>query len=836
MTIAANEFQDGFSQEIWATTYKDHNDTCLSDSLRRVAKTIASAEVPEKRAEWEDKFYDMLSDFKGVSGGRILSNAGTEWQNTSFMNCFVGPLPDQDLDSINGIFKVLVDQANTLKSEGGWGMDFSWIRPRGAFIGGVGVESPGSVKFMELFDKSSEIVTAGSGKKSTNKRAKGKIRKGAMMGVLSCSHPDIVEFITAKQTQGRLSKFNMSVNCTDEFMTLVVSGEDADWPLEFPDTEFNKYKSEWQGDLKGWKAEGYPVKLYDTVKVQWLWNLIMESTYNRAEPGVLFLDRANAYNPLSYGETILATNPCGEQTLAPGGVCCLGTINLTQFVLDDGSGFDLDKLKKYVGYMVRFLDNVSTASDAPLPEYKYSMLNKRRIGAGVMGWGSALFMLQVRFGSDRAGVLREQVMKTYAQAAYEASIDLAVEKGMFPLCQPDKHAEALFVQELGLSEEYMKKLSTTGIRNSSVMSQQPNGNTSILANIVSGGIEPVFMPEYIRTVIVPVVPDYIKAVTPKYYEGAFEETSMFKFAKEGDEDILKGVAPDGTVFKIDKGRGLTKEVLCEDYGVRWLKQRGSWDAKADWAATTTSLSVQDHVEDLRGFARYTDSACSKTANIPNDYPYEDFKTLYTDVYNTGYIKGFTTYRSGTMTSVLSAKEEDVNVDEEIILDDIKLPDSLPAQLKTLRAEGRKWYLTVIQDESQTRPVALFVQTNASEKSIVANTAVENLLALARLKGIPEKHVLDVESKMSSDSNASKICRSVSLCLRHGVNIKSIVARLDKTDCLVGSFVFHIRKYLASLIKDGEQVADEKCMECGSPNVVYQEGCKVCVNCGSSKCG
>lgn len=835
--MTVNNFQDGFSEETWVATYKDHNDVCLSDTLKRVAKDIASVEeTEEKRKEWEEKFYDLLSDFKGVSGGRIMSNAGTDWEKTSYMNCFVGPLPDQDLDSINNIYKVLVDQANTLKSEGGWGMDFSWIRPRGSFIGGVGVESPGSIKFMELFDKSSEIVTAGSGKKSTNKRAKGKIRKGAMMGVLACWHPDIVEFITAKQTQGRLSKFNMSVNCTDDFMDLVINGgPDAEWTLEFPDTSFEHYRKEWRGDLRSWKAKGYPVTTHETVKVQWLWNLIMESTYNRAEPGVLFLDRANAFNPLNYSETILATNPCGEQTLAPGGVCCLGSLNLTQFVKEDGSGFDLDKLKKYVRYMVRFLDNVSTRSDAPLEQYKYSMMNKRRIGAGVMGWGSALFMLRVRFGSERAAELREQVMSTYARTAYEASIDLAIEKGMFPLCQPEKHAEALFVKKLGLSEEYMHKLRQYGIRNSSVLSQQPTGNTSILANIVSGGIEPVFMPEYIRTVICTAVPDYINDVTPKYYEGVMEETEMFKWTKEGDEDILRGVAPDGVVYKIDRSRGLTREVLCEDYGVRYLKKLGLWDASADWAVTTTNLSVMDHVEDLKGFARWTDSACSKTANVPHDYPYESFKDLYTSVYKTGYIKGFTTYRAGTMTSVLSAKEESTT-DEEIILDDVKLPDSLPAQLKTLRAEGRKWYLTVIQDETQSRPVALFVQTNAHEKSIIANDAVENLLALARAKGIPEKHIVDVEEKIVGDNNPSKICRTISLNLRHGVSIKSIVGQLEKTDCPLGSFVFHIRKYLASLIKDGEKVEGEKCLECGSENVVYQEGCKTCRNCGSSKCG
>jgi ribonucleoside-diphosphate reductase alpha chain len=408
---------------------------------------------------------------------------------------------------------------------------------------------------------------------------------------------------------------------------------------------------------------------------------------------------------------------------------------------------------------------------------------------------------------------------------------------MFSLCDPKKHFEGRFVQSLGLSHEYLEKLLAVGIRNSSLLSQQPNGNSSIYANIVSGGIEPIFMPEYIRTMILQVVPPEIANVTPRFNEGVMEETSLFKWVKEGDEDILRGVH-EGTVYKIDRNRGLTKEILCEDYGVRELKARGEWDPKADYAVTTTELTVADHVNDLMGFARWTDSACSKTANIPNDYPYEDFKSLYLDVYKTEVIKGFTTYRSGTMTSVLSAKEEataDAS-EEEIILEDIKLPDSLPATLKTLRAEGRKWYITTIQNEAQTRPVALFVQTNAHEKSITANDATEKLLALARSKGIPEAHVASVEDKISGDNNASKICRTISLCLRHGVLIRNIVATLETVDCMVGTFVFHIRKFLAGFIKDGEKVKNEQCGECGSENVVYQEGCKVCANCGSSKCG
>lgn len=863
-------FQDSFSEEIWRQTYKDYKDATVQDTWRRVASYMASVEAtPELKAEWTEKFYDLLKDFKGNPGGRINANAGTDWSGTTLANCYVGPLPDHDLDSIEGIYKVLVDQANTLKSEGGWGMDFSWIRPRGAFINGIGVESPGSVRFMELFDKSSEIVTAGSGKVSKKKEAKGRIRKGAMMGTLAVWHPDIVEFITAKQTPGRLTKFNVSVNCTDDFMAKVNfvahfrkelarleaienptlaqtqakwvvqnSIDDADqWQLRYPDTTFEKYKSDWKGNIKDWEASGYPVNVYDTVSVSYLWNLIMESTYNRNEPGVLFLDRANHFLPLNYAERILSTNPCGEQTLAPGGVCCLGTLNLTQFV--NGDSFDLAGITKYTGYLVRFLDNVNSISATPLPEYHDAMRKKRRIGCGVMGWGSALFMLGVRFGSARAAELREQVMSTFAKSAYMASIDLAQEKGKFEFCDPVKHAQGVFVQSLGLPKEYLEKLASVGIRNSSLLSQQPNGNGSIYANIVSGGMEPVFMPEYTRTVIVAITPEHLKAVTPNYHVGEFYETEFFKLAKEGDEDILRGVEPNGQVWKIDHNRGLTKEVLCEDYGVRFRKQRGIWNPSDDFIVTTEGLTVEEHVEDLKGFARWTDSACSKTCNIPNDYPFADFKDLYLKVYNTGVIKGFTTYRAGTMTSVLSAVKETEQTDsseEEIILEEIKLPDSLPATMKTLKSEGRKWYLTVIMNDAQTKPVALFVQTNANEKTITANDAVDHLEALARTKGIPDKYVEETLSKVAGDNNPTKIARMISLNLRHGVLIRNVVSALEKVDCFAGTFVFHIRKYLSTFIKDGETVQGEKCQECNSEQVVYQEGCKICKNCGSTKCG
>jgi ribonucleoside-diphosphate reductase alpha chain len=862
-------FEDSFSEEVWITTYKDHNDQDINDTLFRVAAAAASVEATDElKLEWTEKFYDLLSSFKATAGGRIYANAGTEWGGTTLMNCYVGPRVEADPDSLNGIFEHLRAQAHTLKSEGGWGENFSYLRPRGTFINGIGVETPGAVKYMELFDKTSDIITAGSGRKSDNKRAKGKIRKGAMMGVMDVWHPDIVEFITAKQNPGRLTKFNISVNCTDEFMNRIVRileiekqlademnfdkpnkelteqlvGERTEldkWDLIFPDTTFPKYKKEWTGDIKTWKAKGHPIVVHNTVSAMWLWNLIMESTYNRAEPGVLFLDRANYFLPLNYAETVYATNPCGEQTLAPGGVCNLGSLNLTQFVSEDHKEFDLKKIEKYTRKLVRFLDNINNLTKAPLPEYEYSIRKKRRIGVGILGWGSALYMLKTRFASPEANKLRDEVMGMIARTAYMASIDLAEEKGMFEYCDPKKHVEGPFVKSLDLPKRYMEKLATTGIRNSSLLSIQPTGNTSILANVVSGGLEPVFLHDYIRTAIVGYMPKEIADVTPKWFEGEWFETKMFKFTKEGDEEILKGKNVDGTVYKIDKNRGLTKEVSCEDYGVRYMKRIGEWDGRYAWTATALSMEVADHVNDLTGFARWVDSAMSKTVNVPHDYSFDDFANIYLAAYKSGYVKGVTTYRSGTMTTVLSPKEEMYAGprDEEIILQDVRLPDSAPATMKTLKAEGRKWYLTVIWNERQTRPLAFFVHTNSHEKGITTTDAIDALIKLARKKGIPKKHIDVAVEKMSVDNNPTKIARAISLNLRHGVLIKNIVATLDKVEgAHIGSFLFQIKKFLSSYIKDGEKVQDATCEGCGSSNIVYQEGCMKCISCGSSRCG
>lgn len=854
-------FEDPFSEEIWKVTYKYYEDNTVDDTFRRVAKAVASVEkTKEDREKWENIFYDMLSDFKVTAGGRIYTNAGTAWQGTTLLNCFVSPKPKNSPDSIEGIYEVLLDQAKTLKSEGGWGHNFSAIRPRGSFIKKVGVESPGAVKFMELFDKSSEIITAGSGEKKINKKAKAKIRKGAMMGILDIWHPDIIEFITSKQVPGRLTKFNISVNCNNKFMEKIIKviemkeknvdkeliEKEDKWDLIFPDTTFEKFDSEWDGDIEEWLSKGYPVKVHKTVSATWLWDLIMQSTYNRAEPGVLFLDRANEYFASNYLEKIRATNPCGEQCLPPGGSCNLGSLNLTQMVKENEDGnveVDFDKIRKYAKYLVRFLDNVNDLTLLPLEEYEKFVRERRRIGCGIIGWGSLLYMLQIPFGSEKANELRDKIMETYAKACFEASIDLAIEKGMFVGCDPEKHANTYFIRNLGLSDEYMEKLKVYGIRNSSVMSCQPTGNTSIFANVVSGGVEPVFMPEYIRTTIVNEVPEDILPYTPKFWAGEFHETELFKWDKEGDEEILRAEW-NGTVYKIDKNRGLTKEVECMDYGVRWLKKRNKWNPNANYVVSALKLPVSVHVNDLKGFARWVDSSISKTVNIPYDYPFEDFKNVYLEAFKNGYIKGITTYRTGTMTEVLSenkkkskSKNTEIPKEEEIeeIIPDVKLPTDGPAHLKILRAEGKKWYLFIVMHPTTEKPMALFVHTNAHEKNVTTYDALERLFNLARLKKIPEKHIEDVEKKIISDNNPTKLARTIGLLLRHGVSCQSIVNVLEQVESPVGTFIFQIKKFLSSYIKDGEKAIGEKCDSCGQETIIYSEGCKKCQSCGTSKC-
>lgn len=1136
------QFLDKFSESVWETTYKHHTDNSIDDTLQRVATSLASVEkTPELQKLWGERFNELLTDFKVVPGGRILANAGTNFKGTTLLNCFVGPKPKYDQDSIEGIFSILTNQVLTLKSEGGWGMNFSFIRPRGSFIHGIGVETPGAVKYMEIFNTTSDVITAGSGKKpKKGYGGKTKIRKGAMMSVLDCVsgeteistlsgkipikdlvgknpllyctdgrgniyirkaekiwskgrkktvkilldddshlkctpehlimlndgsykeakdlkfgdsvavfhkrlyqnyyhigvtgkrkcipehvavaeykygkypeegyhvhhidfktinnqpenlevlsllehykkheettlamlkqsrekitnerrgktweefygkkkgsalrikwtqnlrknnkkpawnkgltgesykdhyqsgfsnqfvensnhkvvsvltntdeeevfdisvpdfhnfvangvfvhncwHPDLEEFITAKLQEGRLNKFNLSVNCSNEFMDkisfveacktkLLEAGSQEEkealqkkideldtWDLIFPDTRHPKYKSEWDGNMALWKKKGYDFIVHKTLKITDLWELIMQSTYNRNDPGVLFLDRANETHCYSYGEGahISSTNPCGEQTLPFSGTCNLGSLNLTQFVTNEGK-FDFNKLDKYVPWLTRMLDNVNDVTETPIPEYKESIRKSRRIGMGVMGWGSMLYMMRIRFGSKQAEELKHKIMQRFTYLGINTSIDLAIEKGMFADCNPVLHADAYYFKLIELDKQTIDRIAKYGIRNSSLFSCQPTGNTGVLANVVSGGIEPLFLDEYIRTVIVDGCPQDMIPFTPKYWEGEFKETEVFKWVKEGTDKILRGEY-NGCVYKIDKNRGLTQEVMCTDYGVRWLRERGLWDNKADWAVTSSSLSVQEHLTDMKGFSKWIDSSISKTVNITNEYPYEDFKNLYLDAYSSGVLKGITTYRAGTMMSVLSAVSNDTKVNNNnIALPNTKAPKrptELPGELHHFTIDGKKYYVAVGLFGEEQKPYEIFVGINESRNKVYIPKDVFAGKIIKRKRG---EYIFDNNGDLyeltisHGHDTVDALTRILSASLRHGCDLKFLIEQLLKTHGPMTSFSKLLARTLKKYIPDGTE-STESCPTCSS-KLIFKEGCKACSNCEYTVCG
>jgi ribonucleoside-diphosphate reductase alpha chain len=836
-------FNDDFSQEVWFNTYKYHTDETLEDTVNRVAGDLASVEG-EHRERWFHEFKGILADFQFVPGGRILSNAGTGLKRTTMINCFVSAPGGKDLDSVEGILRERAHCVKILASEGGYGFCADFMRPRGAMVNGIGVEGPGAVKWLEAWSKDSEVVTAGSGEKKKTDEGKNKIRKGAMMVTMSCWHPSIEEFIVAKQVKDRLDKFNMSVLVTDAFMDAVKKHKP--WKLEFPDTKDERYEEHWTGDLKAWKKLGGTVVLWkEYADANELWDLIMRSTYGRNEPGVLFIDTINRLNNLWYCEHISATNPCGEQVLPPGGVCLLGSLNLTQFIKDDD--WDYDKLTHAVAVAVRMMDNVNDKTFVPLPEQRKNLKEKRRIGLGYLGYGSALMMMKVRYGSPRAKELTENLASHVANEAYRASALLAKEKGAFPLF--DKH--------LYLNSEFLKNIDSSiraliekhGIRNSHLLSIQPTGNTSVFANNISSGLEPVINPEYVRTAIIPYLPDGLRAPPLIEWADRFhtmhkdEAYSKWSWIKEGDEHMLRAEHGDA-VYKIDKNRGYLKESKVRDYAVRYLDLRDEWDSKAPWAASALDgLTIDEHVNTMSWFADYIDSAMSKTVNIPKDYPYEEFKHLYMRAYDTRTIKGCTTYREGTMASVLSKEGSKAEVGPDGLptrikqTDAPKRPKELPCEVHRFTANGVKWLAFVGLLEGDPFEVFAF----PADKLPIAlrpHAGTSKGVTTRKARGryditLDDGTVFEDIRQYSENRTEEAIGRLLSLSLRHGAAPEFAVTQLGKTGQSMIDFPQAAARVLKKYIT---VVKSAHCTECGSKKIVMQEGCSKCADCGSSKCG
>lgn len=454
------------SQQIWDMKYRFKSpdgqpvDKSIEYTWRRIAKALSAVE--KDPALWEDRFYEILEDFKFLPAGRIVSGAGTDRRVTLF-NCFVmGNIPDD----MAGIFENLKEAALTMQQGGGIGYDFSTLRPKGARVKGVGADASGPLSFMDVWDAMCRtIMSAGS-------------RRGAMMATMRCDHPDIEAFIDAKHEAGRLRMFNLSVLVTDPFMEAVKA--DASWELQFNGT------------------------VYRSLPARALWDKIMRATYAYAEPGVIFIDRINRRNNLHYAETIHATNPCGEQPLPPYGVCLLGSVNLARLVVEpfeEAAHLDMDALRSIVRVAIRMMDNVIEVSRFPLPAHEVEAKSKRRIGLGVTGLADALILCRARYGSKESLRLVEEWMGAIRREAYLASTELAEEKGAFPLFDHDDYLKGESIREL--DQDVQRAIADKGIRNALLTSIAPTGTISLFADNVSSGLEPVFSFLYTRTVLQP---------------------------------------------------------------------------------------------------------------------------------------------------------------------------------------------------------------------------------------------------------------------------------------------------------------------------------------------
>ena len=740
------------SRQIWDAKYRLKSadgtpiDLTIEDTWRRVARALAAAE--NDPALWEDHFYQALEGFRFLPAGRILSGAGADRRVTLF-NCFVMGDIEDDLGSI---FANLREAALTMQQGGGIGYDFSTLRPKGAPVHGVGADASGPLSFMDVWDSMCRtIMSAGA-------------RRGAMMATMRCDHPDIEAFIAAKREPGRLRNFNLSVLATDPFMAAVEA--DGDWPLMF---------------------EG---KTYKVLRAKALFDSITRATYDYAEPGVIFIDRINARNNLAYCETIHSTNPCAEQPLPPYGACLLGSINLASLVRDHftpQARLDVGELEDLVCVAVRMMDNTIDVSGFPLEAQRQEALAKRRIGLGMTGLADALMMVGLRYGTPEAAAEAAGWAQLINHAAYVTSLNLATEKGAFPLFDAEPYLSGETVREM--DEDVRALIAAHGIRNALLTSVAPTGTISLVADNLSSGIEPVFAHSYTR--------------------------------------------------KVREPDGSTREEEVSDHAVRLYRRIFGTNAKLpDHFVTAQDLSPADHVRMQAAVQRHVDSAISKTVNVPETITFEAFQEVYLDAYRSG-CKGCTTYRPNAITgSVLEIKPVEAPVPAAPAATDLIVrSEKLTGATYKLRWPGSEhaMYVTVndVEQDGKRRPVEVFCNSKNLEfySWVVALTRM--ISAVFRRGGdvafVAEelKQVFDPRGGQWSNGRyvPSLVAAIGNVIERHMIDI----GFLAEPETLTG-------KALAEPAQLSQTAhLGPLCPKCSQPGLVKEAGCLSCLHCGWSKC-
>ena len=812
---AASPFDAPIAEQIWDMKYRlkeyrredeaesdvatvQSGEQSVEDSWRRVARALAAAEAPDKRGYWEERFYGALENFQFLPAGRILAGAGAGRTVTLF-NCFVmGRIPD----NLPGIFEMLKEAAVTMQHGGGIGYDFSTIRPKGARVEGVGADASGPISFMDVWDAMCRtIMSAGS-------------RRGAMMATLSCEHPDIEAFIAAKSDPKRLRNFNLSVLVTDAFMAAVE--RDGPWTLSF---------------------EG---EAYKTLRARELWDLIMQATYDYAEPGVIFIDRINKRNNLWYCEDIRATNPCGEQPLPPYGACLLGSINLARLVDEPFSPqarIEPGRLAELTALAVRMMDNVVDVSRFALEEQAREARSKRRIGLGVTGLADALAMLGLVYGEEEAVAQTEAWMKAVQDAAYLASSDLAREKGVFPLYDREQYLAGETIQ--GLDAPIREAIAQNGVRNALLTSIAPTGTISLYAGNVSSGVEPIFAHSYTRKVTLP--------------DGSKREEQVEDYAVARYRELNGPVAPLPPAF-----------------------------------VSAQTLSPEAHLRMQAAAQKYVDSAISKTINTPEDIPFDAFKEVYRIAFDSG-CKGCTTYRPNAVTgSVLSAEPSDASSRSSApaasstaaatgalstggalttspdLADPLDRPEALPGATYKLNWPNspHAMYITVndILIDGRRRPFELFINSKNMEHYAwtVALTrmvsavfrrggdvafVVEELKAvfdprggawmkgryvpsiLAAIGAVIEQHMVEI-GFMKPGKAAAIDAAALAEAPKAAPEISRLNGAADGTGA----------KSASGPTGATAPAQGQGCPQCGALALRRAEGCAVCGECGYSECG
>ncbi|MCB1979106.1 MAG: adenosylcobalamin-dependent ribonucleoside-diphosphate reductase, partial [Burkholderiaceae bacterium] len=778
------------SQDVLQEKYLKPGETSVDELFRRVARALASVEAEAEREKYEALF---LANMRAgaIGAGRIMSAAGTDIQAT-LINCFVQPVGDciqgVDDEGFPGIYEALREAAETMRRGGGVGYDFSRIRPRGAEVKGTHSMASGPCSYINVFDQScSTVESAGA-------------RRGAQMGVLRIDHPDVMDFITAKRTPGRWNNFNVSVGVSDAFVQAVL--DDQPWEL------VHKARPGATVMAKGayQRADGRWV--YESLPARDLWDTIMKSTYDFAEPGILFLDQINTDNNLHYCEDINATNPCGEQPLPSYGCCDLGPIILTRFVrhpfgFDGVPAFDFAAFEKSVALQVRALDNVLDVTFWPLPQQRDEAHAKRRIGVGFTGMGNTLAMLCLRYDKEEGRAMAARIAEHMRNAAYSASVDLAVEKGAFPKFDADGYlAKGTFASRL--PQPIQARIRAHGIRNSHLLSIAPTGTVSLaFADNASNGIEPPF-------------------------------SWMYKRRKRESD-------------------GSMAEYAVEDHAWRLYRELGGdVNQLPDYFVSALEMSAESHIAMMKTVQPFVDTAISKTVNIPADYPYEDFKGLYLQAWRAK-LKGLATYRPnsilGSVLETHAADDQAQQAAQAVPVDPMRtVIESRPKGALSAVAEKvdywtqegqKRLYLVVsflpVQDPETggliDRAIEFFMPVGQSGESQQWVTSSMRLLSLAARGGFLERALSDMR-KVAWDRGPVRLgtyqkADGTLVPMWHDSEvaaiayaIQNILARRARPlagdeDLLAGE---------SALSAVSPVMAGKKCSECGAHAMIRKDGC------------